>query len=208
MVSDIHEGYGDEDGLDGYVPEPLTEEDGPDTALIIGRFQPLHEGHRRGLIDPALEAYDEVVVGIGVSGDEPTVHDPLTYDEREEVLGAVYDGIDALSIVPVEDQGDDADWIGEVEDRVEEYVPDLDVAPITGNGWTADCFADNGYEDAVVEYDESAMPDRDTYSGTAVRELMVDGDTGWRERVPDPVVPVLEAYGIEERLQELSSLDD
>lgn len=209
MVSETHDDHAaGEDDLAGYVPEPLTEGDGPDTALIIGRFQPLHEGHRAGLLDPALESYDAVVVGIGVSGDEPTAHDPLTYDEREDVFDAVYGDDDALAVVPVEDQGDDADWIEEVEDKVSEYVPDLDVAPITGNGWTADCFAGHGYDDALVEYDESAMPARDTYSGTAVRELMAADDPDWRDRVPDPAVEVLEEYGIEQRLQDLPAADD
>jgi len=209
MISELHEGYEvGADGLEGYVPDPLTEADGPGTALIIGRFQPLHEGHRAGLLDPALDAYEEVVVGIGVSGDEPTAHDPLTYEEREEVIDAVYGDTDAVSIVPIEDQGDDTDWIDAVEERVAEHVPDLDVAPITGNGWTADCFADHGYADALIEYDESAMPDRDVYSGTAVRELMTEGEDDWRERVPAAAVPVLESYGIEQRLQGLVSPDE
>jgi len=163
MISELHEGYEvGADGLEGYVPDPLTEADGPGTALIIGRFQPLHEGHRAGLLDPALDAYEAVVVGIGVSGDEPTAHDPLTYEEREEVIDAVYGDTDAVSIVPIEDQGDDAVWIDAVEERVAEYV----------------------------------------------RELMTEGEDDWRERVPAAAVPVLESYGIEQRLQGLVSPDE
>lgn len=186
-------------GLD-YTPDALEEVDGDGTALIIGRFQPLHEGHRSGLIEPVLEAYGEVVVGIGVSGDEPTDHDPLTYQEREAVFDAVYGDEADLAVVPVEDQGDDAAWVREVEDRVKEYVPDLDIAPVTGNDWTADCFSEHGYADAVVEYDEDQLPDRDIYSGTAVRELMADGDDAWRDRVPDGAETVVDRYDIPERL--------
>lgn len=168
-------------------------------AVIVGRFQPLHKGHKEDLIDYALEEYDEVCLGIGVAGDEPTDHDPLLYEEREEVISAVYED---LAIVPVHDQGDNDAWVREVEDQVGEYLSD-DVIPVTGNDWTAECFEEYDDTDYDVDFlEEEEMTDRDRYRGTNVRELARDGED-WRHLVPDPAEEILDDIGFEQRVADL-----
>ncbi len=168
-------------------------------AVIVGRFQPLHKGHRQDLIEYAREEYNEVCLGIGVSGDEPTAHDPLLYEEREEVISAVYED---LPIVPVHDQGDNDEWVREVEDQVGEYLSD-DVVPVTGNDWTAACFEE--YEDTDYDVDfleDGDMTDRDRYRGTNVRERAGEGKE-WLHLVPDPAEEVLEEIGFEQRVADV-----
>ncbi|MDY6770805.1 MAG: hypothetical protein SV186_02480 [Candidatus Nanohaloarchaea archaeon] len=168
-----------------------------DDAVIIGRFQPLHRGHDEGLIDYAQEAYDQVYLGVGVSGDEPTGHDPLYGDEREELLDEVYPDVEVFQ---VEDQGDNEAWVREVEDRVADYVEDGFV-PVTGNEWTAECFEEFPETDYTVDLlEEEDMLDRDTYRGTRIREKIRDGED-WEHLVPEKVREQLDELGFAARVR-------
>lgn len=167
-------------------------------AVIVGRFQPLHKGHQQDLIDYALEEYDDVCIGIGVSDDEPTARDPMLYEEREEVVSTAYPDLD---IVPVHDQGDNDAWVEEVEEQVGEYLDD-GMVPVTGNDWTAECFEEYpGAEYEVDLLEEDDMTDRDRYRGTNVRERAREGEE-WRHLVTDEVESVLDDIGFEERVRE------
>lgn len=161
-----------------------------DAAVVIGRFQPFHKGHEH-LLDYTLDTYDNVSIGIGIPDEEGTFDDPLTYGEREQVVEACYPDVDVFR---VEDQGDDAAWIEEIERK----VPD-GVEAVTGNDRVARCFTQEGY--GVDHLDEDGMLDRDTYRGTRIRERIVEG-AAWRHLVPDDAEDILEELGFAERVRE------
>ncbi len=50
-------------------------------ALVIGRFQPLHNGHL-SLIDEARKQADKTLVLIGSSRQLPDFKNPFSYEER------------------------------------------------------------------------------------------------------------------------------
>ncbi len=161
-------------------------------AAVIGRFQPFHAGHAY-LLARAAHDHDDRYIGIGIAGDERTFHDPLTFQERESILSERYPD---ATVFGIEDRGDDAAWM----DAVQQYVPD-DVTAVTGNPDTARCFRDAGY--AVDRYDEDDMLDRDTYSGTRIRDRAAAGDP-WRHLVPADVRRTLdEDIWFEPLMQEL-----
>jgi nicotinamide-nucleotide adenylyltransferase len=166
-----------------------------DDAVVIGRLQPLHQGHEESLIDRALDEFDTVYVGIGIPATKGrTREDPLTYEEREGLLDHVYDisERDEMQVFGIEDQGDDEEWI----DKVGSYIPE-DVTALTGNEWTGSCFASAGYD--VTYIDEDEMLDRSRYSGTNVRQRAREGGA-WHELVSDEAVDYLEEIGFEDKL--------
>lgn len=162
-----------------------------DAAVVIGRFQPFHRGHEH-LLEYTLDRYDEVHVGIGIPDQEETFDNPLTYTEREQVVEACYPDVEVFG---VDDKGDDAAWVREIE----LYVPD-DVAAVTGNDRVAACFRAEGYD--VDHLDEDDMLDRDTYRGTRIREKVVR-DEAWQHLVPDETVDVLDRLGFGDRLKQV-----
>lgn len=168
-----------------------------DHALVIGRFQPLHEGHQYGLIEPALEEYDSVTLGIGVSGDEPSCHDPLTYQERDTMVRAVYDDVDTI---PIYDQGDDELWQDHVRETATEALETEQFTVITGNDWVISCLDDATEPYELEALDDDDMYDRDTYSGTAVRENAAHGED-WTSYLDDAVASYLSDIGFADRLQ-------
>lgn len=60
-----------------------------DTLVFIGRMQPFHLGHK-AVIDKALECAHEVVVVLGSCFQPRSTKNPFTYEEREEMIEAVY----------------------------------------------------------------------------------------------------------------------
>lgn len=166
-------------------------------ALIIGRFQPLHDGHQQGLIEPALEEYDSVTLGIGVSGDEPSCHDPLTYQERDAMIEQVYEDVET---VPIDDQGEDEQWHDHVLETATKALETDTFTVITGNDWVISCLEDETAPYEIDVLDEDDMYDRETYSGTAVREDAAHGED-WTRYLDDAVVSYLTEIGFEDRLQ-------
>lgn len=166
-------------------------------ALIIGRFQPLHDGHQYGLIEPALEEYDSVTLGIGVSGEEPSCHDPLTYQERDTMIGHVYDDVDT---VPIYDQGDDELWKNHVLETATDALETDTFTIITGNEWVVSCLEDENQPYEIDALDDDDMYDRDTYSGTTVREQAAHGED-WRQYLDEAAASYLTEIGFEDRLQ-------
>lgn len=55
-------------------------------ALVIGRFQPFHIGHR-DLIEQAKRHADEVIILIGSTNGPRTTRNPFTFAERVEMIG-------------------------------------------------------------------------------------------------------------------------
>lgn len=80
------------------------------TALIIGRFQPFHLGHKQ-LIDTALETHDQVIIIVGSSHQLRNFKNPLLHEERITILKDHYkDQLDRMHIVPMKDTLDDVTW--------------------------------------------------------------------------------------------------
>ncbi|MCQ2428262.1 MAG: adenylyltransferase/cytidyltransferase family protein [Clostridia bacterium] len=70
--------------------------------ILLGRFQPVHLGHC-AMIDVGLRVCARVGVLIGSSEESMTEKNPFTYEERRDMLKAVYG--DRITVAPIPDIG-------------------------------------------------------------------------------------------------------
>jgi bifunctional NMN adenylyltransferase/nudix hydrolase len=112
-----------------------------DTAFLIGRFQPFHNGHKH-LIDYGLEHAKRVVVLVGGSNKARSAKNPWTYLERKAMIDSVYnpvygeedfvaaferqlEGETRVRVEPLPDvPGNDDEWLGNVYAAVNKHLPE------------------------------------------------------------------------------------
>lgn len=95
-------------------------------AVVIGRFQPFHNGHKH-LIEYALSEAHMVVVAIGSAGRSRDIKNPWTYSERKEMirLSMQEEAKGRIRFVAIRDHlYSNHLWIAEVQNRVMQEVKD------------------------------------------------------------------------------------
>jgi len=158
-------------------------------ALLIGRFQPFHRGHKY-LLDTALKKFDEVVIAICSAQESYDFDNPLTSSERMEMLWNYIKKrklTERVIIVPVEDIHQNRLWAR----HVCTIVPEID-AVYTNNKLVSLLFK---YMDVKVI--ETGI--KGNYSGTKIRTLIRDGKS-WKEFVPDDVYEFISGIDMVRRL--------
>ena len=83
-----------------------------DTALLIGRFEPVHSGHI-ALLREALRQAPQVIVVVGSAWQARSPKNPFTWQEREAMLlGALPEADRArVQVLPVRDYYNEAVWV-------------------------------------------------------------------------------------------------
>lgn len=83
-----------------------------DTALLIGRFEPVHSGHV-ALLQEALRQAPQVIVVVGSAWQARSPKNPFTWQEREAMLkGALPEADRArVQVLPVRDYYNEAVWV-------------------------------------------------------------------------------------------------
>ena len=96
----------------------------PHTAVLIGRFQPLHLGHL-ALLQQALAVAQQVVVVLGSAWQARSPKNPFTWSEREALIRDSLPPADAARVrcVPVRDYYDEPRWVQAVMAAVHTQVP-------------------------------------------------------------------------------------
>lgn len=153
-------------------------------AVVPGRFQPLHVGHA-SIIDRASRSYE--TVRIGVTGHaERTARDPLTCEERIQLLDSLYDH--ATYVI---ERPRDPDYVrGQLEEMGD------DVAIVTANPETVAFVRDIGYPvEMVPELGRLA------FNGERIRRR-VRLVRSWRHLVPAVAASGLDDIGFEAILDE------
>lgn len=97
-----------------------------DVTVYIGRFNPFHNGHAH-VLRQALENSKLVIVLVGSSGQARNTKNPLTFDERRDMIEKWAVGQDgafgALRILPIRDyMYNDALWIRNVQRTVKQAI--------------------------------------------------------------------------------------
>ena len=97
----------------------MTRNDYSGYSLVIGRFQPLHNGHMEVLRKCAEES-DHLIVGIGSAQISHDPDNPFTAGERYMMISESLkaEGITEFSIVPVEDLNRYSVWVAHVVSMV------------------------------------------------------------------------------------------
>jgi nicotinamide-nucleotide adenylyltransferase len=143
-------------------------------AVFIGRFQPFHRGHRKVIAD-YRHKFDDFCIAIGSAGEERTEDNPLSFEERKELIQACYPDIEIIGIEDEEktDEGNRR-WMEKVKEKSK---ADLVVSQ---NPLVRDIVEDF----PGLELEEQDLHDPKIYSGTAVRRRIKSGEE-WRYLVPE-----------------------
>jgi len=169
----------------------------PVRALLVGRFQPLHYGHLHA-IRYSLARAEELVIGLGSAQYGWTERNPLSVDERYEMIVRCLraEGIPLVRICisPIPDtESPEEDWGEIVLDR----VPRVDVA------FTNDRQTREDLERVGIRVEPIPFYRRDIFVATQIRKLAALRNPIWRQLVPTSVAEFLDSIGFETRMREI-----
>lgn len=88
--------------------------------IIIGRFQPLHDGHKE-IILKAKKLCDKLVILVGSANVAPSIKNPWSYVERKNVILKFLDKngltFEEVQVIPLNDyKYSDSQWIADVQE--------------------------------------------------------------------------------------------
>lgn len=159
--------------------------------LILGRFQPLHNGHMK-LIRESAGDDRELVIAIGSAGRKDEKDNPFSGDERKEMLRRALEaeGIHAR-VVLVPNLPSDEGYV----EHVVEHIGGRPAKVVTENPWTIDLFSEAGYDVDVTDRHFEL-------SATDIRRRIAEGRQ-WEDLVPDEVAGFIEEVRGVERIRGL-----
>ena len=139
-----------------------------DVAVLIGRFQPFHNGHA-ALLARALAVAPQVVVVLGSAHAARNAKNPFTWEERAAMIGASLDPAtrDRLCCVPLRDYYDDRRWGAAAVAAVKAHC--APAARIALVGHLKD--ASSHYLQRFPDWDFVAAPPYGEIDATAVRQI-------------------------------------
>ena len=168
--------------------------------LLIGRFQPFHNGHLAAVARLRRDRPDEaLVLGIGSAQASFTTDNPFTAGERHEMISRALAEAELVGClpIPVPDIDRHAMWVAYVESLLPPFR-----RVYTNNALTRLLFERAGY---AVE--SPALVERDRFEGTRVRAALASGGD-WRSLVPPSVGAYLEEIGAPGRVHLLMTTAD
>jgi len=164
--------------------------------LVIGRYQPFHNGHLE-VIKEIIEdnECDELILAIGSAQESHTGINPFTAGERILMIDCALssEGIKNYYLIPIVDINRYSVWVS----HVESLVPPIDIV-YTNNSLTKRLFKERGYKVKTPK-----LYDRNMYSGTKIRELIIN-DGQWSQLVPSEVVKIINEIDGINRLKDLN----
>lgn len=148
-------------------------------AIVFGRFQPLHNQHIE-LFEHALAIADRVIIMVGSSDRPRTPKNPLTYEERRDVIASwASSNVDLstkdICIVPVKDfVYSNQVWAEEVQRTVNELNEDLDPKYSTA---IVGCVKDKSsfYLKIFPQWSLVELPYVEQVDATQIRDIMFTG---------------------------------
>lgn len=149
--------------------------------LVVGRFQPFHNGHLY-LLRQALEQAEQLVIGIGSSN--VSNHDnPYFLTKRKKAIQEVIKrenlGKRIKSIISLPDIPDDDEWAR----RTLSKSGKVDVI-ISNNDSGVNVF----FEKLGIPILRFSYYDREHLEGVKIRKLMRGGEK-WEDRIPQYLLP-------------------
>ncbi|PSH00475.1 MAG: hypothetical protein BRC30_03350 [Nanohaloarchaea archaeon SW_7_46_7] len=152
-----------------------------DKTVFLGRFQPMHRGHKKVIEDHRDE--ENFAVVIGSSGKSREQKNPLTAEEREKLIKACFPGLEILNLED-EDQDEEGNrkWLQELKG--------LGIGRVISQNSLVKELVN---EDEDLELIEQNLYDPEIYSGTEVRRRIRSGEE-WRYLVPQCSEDQLEEY--------------
>ncbi len=149
----------------------------------------------------ALSKWDEVIILVGSGTESHTRINPFTAGERIEMIKKSLDwaSIDPAKyiIVPLMENLESLVWAS----LVQLAVPKFDVI-VSGNPLVRKVGESAGYKVVLPP-----QFNKEKWSATLIRKLMMEGNDSWQDLVPPPVADFIKAIKGVERLREVSQSD-
>lgn len=165
-------------------------------AILIGRMQPIHNGHMQ-IIKQILDEVDEIIIGIGSAQLSHELKDPFTAGERVVMINQALsdENIDSSRyyIIPMQDINFNAIWVS----HVKMLTPPFTIV-YSGNSLVKQLFSEEGFE-----VRQPPLYDRLHLSGTEVRRRILE-DEDWSELVPKATAEFINEINGVERIKNLS----
>lgn len=139
--------------------------------FIIGRFQPLHPGHKE-FIRQAAKASEQLIIFVGSSNKASDIKNPWSFEERRSTISHFLDHEDIknVAVVPLNDyKYNDPQWITDIVSYIESlgFNPD----DVTVFGHTKN---DTGYLQWFPSYRYKEISTNINISATEVRQKLFD----------------------------------
>lgn len=151
-------------------------------ALVIGRFQPFHNGHLF-LIKKSLEIANSIVLAIG-SAQKNDEKNPFGLEIRKKMLEMVVEreGLEGkvLGIVPLYDNPSDDLWFEDLKKKVFDFD-----ATIGNNPWNNGIIEKRGIAAVTI-----GLYNREELEAAKIRSLMQE-NKAWEDRVPEYLVELI-----------------
>jgi nicotinamide-nucleotide adenylyltransferase len=162
--------------------------------LLIGRFQPFHNGHL-SLIEQVAADVDELIIGIGSAEKSHSVRNPFTGGERLQMIADVVSSFEIqVYPIPVVDINRSSVWV----QHVMSMCPHFDVV-YSNNPHVKRLFEEQGFE-----VHSTPLYRREQFRGAEVRRRMIANED-WSMLVPKPVQIVIDDIEGIQRLQRISA---
>ncbi|MFA6226293.1 MAG: nicotinamide-nucleotide adenylyltransferase [Methanoregula sp.] len=164
--------------------------------FYIGRFQPYHNGHHE-VLEHIAEEVDEIIIGIGSAQLSHKVDNPFTAGERVLMITRALESLGCpYYVIPIEDVQRNSLWVA----HVRSMTPPFDLC-YSSNPLVVRLFTESG-----VKVQSLAMYERDTLSGTKIRERILNNKP-WKKLLPPAVVQVIREIDGAERLCQIARND-
>lgn len=162
-------------------------------ALLLGRFQPFHNGHFK-IVEDIVKNAQYLVIAIGSAQYSHSKENPFTSGERYTMISNTIraKGIENCHVVTIEDIHRYSVWVA----HVVSHCPEFDVV-YAHNPLSIRLFREANFKVVKLELYE---PEK--YSGTEIRRRMMEGEE-WKSFVPQEVAGVIEGINGEARIKEL-----
>lgn len=167
--------------------------------LYIGRFQPFHKGHLRA-VKWILEREDELIIGIGSAQYSYTLRNPFTVGERIYMIWTTLKSeglLDRIMFSAIPDtDSQHSTWVS----YVKTYTPPFDRV------YTNDPLSQILFQDEGIDVQPIPFFDREIYSATRIRNLIMEDNKEWMNLVPKPVAEFIIKIGGDKRIKKLASM--
>jgi nicotinamide-nucleotide adenylyltransferase len=145
------------------------------TGLILGRFQPIHNGHL-SIIYRALDECDKVIIVIGSAQESGTKKNPFDITQRIELIRrSLRSKMEKIDIFPLEDRKEiaaDSTWGEYVFEKLEQAGLNRPDAVYVGGGENREDWWDSTGAD-IITTDRNITP----ISSTMLRQFIIDDNS-------------------------------
>ena len=163
-------------------------------ALIIGRFQPLHNGHVKLVEFVDGLNFSRIIIAVGY-GSKDERHPWGILDVSRMFSTSLYHINTPMSLISVRDLGYPPGYAAHVEKIA--GISEEDTTIVSGNNYVIDCFRNEEYgkQYDILDVRNEGLDSPDGISGTQVRELILNGDNLWELMVPKGTYDIIKSKG-------------